>query len=144
MAPLKSTLSRALPEQLPTYKPYLFLSRFTSQYDVVLSDIRSSWIVPTFGGKVVAVDPDHPLAFVPDQDIRKLDLDRFFNEEAAFGERQQIIQKYKANYLLLSKSELVNWQGLQQSFVPQGQVVFESDKFVLISLKPKPEEDALP
>lgn len=130
--PLRSTLVHAILEQPPTYKSYLFLSRFICQYDVVLSDIQTSWIIPTFGGKVVAAL--HPLAFVPDQDVRRSDLDRFFNRKAVLSERQQIIQKYEANYLLLRKSEGVNWQDLQQSFMPQGQVVFESDSFVLISL----------
>jgi hypothetical protein len=142
LTPLKKTLLHAFFKHPPTYTSYLFLPQFTCQYDVVLSDIKSSWIVPTFGGKVVAAR--HALAFVPDQDIRKSDIDLFFNEETVFAERQQIIQKYKANYLLLNKSEIVSWQGLQQSFVHQGQVVFESDKFVLISLKPKPGKDASP
>jgi hypothetical protein len=30
----------------------------------------------------------------------------------------------------------VGWQDLLQSFMPQGQVAFENDSFVLISLKP--------
>lgn len=142
LKPLRSTLAHALLKRPPTYKSYLFLSRFTCQYDVVLSEIKSSWIVPTLGGKVVAAH--HPLAFVPDHDVRRSDLDRFFNGEAVFVERQQIIQKYKANYLLLRKSEGVSWQDLQQSFMPQGQVVFESDRFVLIALKPKLGKDAPP
>jgi hypothetical protein len=136
LQPLKTTLKNVFRERWPTSKPYQFLSQFTNQYDVVLSDINSSWIVPTFGGKVVAAG--HPLAFVPDLDVRRSDLDHFFNKEAVLSdnEHQQIIQKYKANYLLLRKSESLNWQYLQQLFMLQGQVVFESDSFVLISLKP--------
>ena len=142
LTPLRSTLTHALLDQPPTYKSYLFLSRFTGQYDVVLSDIKSSWIVPTFGGKVVAAA--HPLAFVPDQDVRRSDLDCFFNRETVFSERQKIIQKYKAKYLLLKKSDGVTCQELQQSFMLQGQVVFESDSFVLISLKHNPGKDVPP
>jgi hypothetical protein len=132
LGPLRSIVHNLF-KQAPTYKSYLFLSRFTGQYDVVLADLESSWFIPTFGGKVVAAA--HPLAFVPSQDDRRLDLDRFFNREAVLSERQQIIQKYKATYLLLRKSEAVKWQDLQQSSMPQGRVVFESDSFVLISLK---------
>ncbi len=88
--------------------------------------------MPTFGGKIVAAY--HPLAFVPDQEIRKFDLDRFFKEQASFSERQRIIRKYQAHYLLVSKS-LVNWKELEQSFMSQGRVVYESDNFVLVSLK---------
>jgi len=141
-APLRSTLAHASLKQEPTYKSYMFLSQFTGQYDVVMSDIKSSWIVPTFGGKVVAAS--NPLAFVPDYGVRRADLDRFFDRETVLSERQKIIQKYKANYLLLSKSEDVSWQDLKQSFMFQGQVEFESDRFVLISLKPILEKDTTP
>jgi hypothetical protein len=140
LKPLISTLGRSFFEQPPTYKSYLFLSRFTGQYDVVMSDIESSWIVPTFGGKVVAAS--NPVAFVPDIDVRSGDLNRFFKRDALLSERQQIIQKYGANYLLIKKSENVGWQDLQQSFMLQGKVVFESDSFVLISLKRDPGKDA--
>lgn len=134
--PLKITLWEALRERSPTYKNYLFLSRFTGQYEVVLGDIIASWMVPTFGGKIVAAA--HPLAFVPDHDARRRDLDRFFNRATGLEERQQIIQKYKANYLLLRKSK---GQHLQRPFMPQGQIVFENESFVLISLKSSREKN---
>jgi hypothetical protein len=133
MRPLGGTLLRALPTRPPTYGPYMFLSQFTRQYDVVLADVGSSYIVPTFGGKVVA--SSRPLYFVPDIDVRRSDVYRFFNGEASPGERRQIIQKYKANYLLLKKGG-GSWKELQQSFIPQGKVMYESDSFVLIRLKP--------
>jgi hypothetical protein len=142
MRPLGGTLWRALPTRPSTYESYLFLPQFTRQYDVVLSDIESSWIVPAFGGKVVATAL--PLAFVPDQDVRRADLNRFFNGETLHEEREQIIQKYKANYLLLRKRDGGNWHNLQQSFMPQGQVMFKSDSFVLIWLKPNPGKGVPP
>lgn len=132
LTPLNRTLANSLADRPPTYKPYLFLSKFIGQYDVVLADIQSSWIIPTFGGKVVAAL--HPLAFVPDHDIRRSDLKRFFNRETVFAERKHIIQKYNATYLLLRKLKKLDWQNLRQSFMTQGRVVFESDSFILISL----------
>jgi hypothetical protein len=135
LTPLTKTLSLSLPKRLPNYQPYLFLSKFTGQYDVVLADIQSSWIVPTYGGKVVAAL--HPLAFVPDQDTRRSDLERFFGGEASLAEGQQIIEKYGASYLLLTRSEYLRWGDSRQSLAPQEQVVFESDRFVLISMKPQ-------
>ncbi len=133
--PLTDVLARAAPEQTPTYKQYLFLSGLTNQYDVVLSDIRSSWLVPTFGGKIVAAI--HPLAFVPDQHVRRSDVDRFFSREATFGDRRQIIQKYNVNYLLLNKLIDGGWRELQEAFTPRhGEVVFESESFVLLALIP--------
>lgn len=134
LTPLRRTLANSLADLPPTYKPYLFLSRFTGQYDVVLSDISSSWVVPTFGGKVVAAI--HPLAFVSDHDVRRSDLDSFFNRETVFAEREQIIQKYNATYLLLRKLKKLSWQHMRQSFIPYGRIVFENDSFILISLNP--------
>jgi hypothetical protein len=134
LTPLRETLQRAFVHQAPTYQSYLFLPRLTAQYDVVFSDIRSSWIVPTFGGKVVATG--NPLPFVPDQDVRRSDVDRFFSREATLVQRQEIIQKYNANYLLLKKGGGRAAEGLQQPFLPGARVEFESDGFVLISLKP--------
>lgn len=130
--PFLRVFGHAVLGQQSSYNSYLFLSKFTKQYDVVLSDIETSWVVPTFGGKVVA--SLHPLSFVPDHDVRRADLDRFFSGETAFFERQQIVQKYRANYLLLSKSAVAPWNELKRSFMTQGQVMFESDDFVLISL----------
>ena len=136
MAPLLRTLSRSFLGRSPTHTDYQFLARFTGQYDIVLTDIYSSWFVPTFGGKVVAVPPSHPLAFVPDQDIRASDIGRFFSEESTLAERTRIMQKYRANYLLLNKSEIACWQDLRRLFAPPGEVLFESEKFVLVSLMP--------
>jgi alpha-1,6-mannosyltransferase len=116
--PLGRTFANSLRELPPTYKNYLFLSRFTGQYDVVLSDIKSSWILPTFGGKAVAAL--HYLAFVSDHDARRSDLESFFNKKTAFAERQRIIHKYNTNYLLLKKSKKLIWRDLRQSFMTQG------------------------
>ncbi|MBN2355826.1 hypothetical protein JXO59_06920, partial [candidate division KSB1 bacterium] len=130
--PLMRTVVYAIFKKQPIYTPYLFLSKFTGQYDVVLADIETSWIIPTFGGKVVAVG--NPLAFIPDQGIRRLDLERFFNKETEHYERKQIIQKYHVDYLLINKMENLNWQELYQSFINQGRSVFESDNFLLLRL----------
>lgn len=140
LTPLRETLSHILIERLPSCKPYLFLSRFTGQYDVVLSDIESSWLVPTFGGKVVAAR--HPLSFVPGHDARKSDVRCFFSKEASSRERRQILKKYRVDYLLLRKSVDLSWRDLQLSFLTEGSVVYESDNFVLISLKPGFREKA--
>lgn len=137
--PLTITLARTLHEQPPPYKSYLFLSQFIRQYDVVLSDTDTSWMVPTFGGKIVAAK--HPLAFVPDQDVRKADIDRFFDRETAKGERQKIMDKYRVKFLLLRRVGGPGWQELQQSFMSYGKLAYESDTFVLIMLSPDPGKD---
>jgi hypothetical protein len=132
--PLRDVLARARPGRQPDYEAYRFLSKYMGQYDVVLSDIRTSWLVPTFGGKIVATL--HPVAFVPDQGERWSDVDRFFTAATTTEERWRTIEKYGVGYLLLNKSTMTNWRELQSTFAPTGQLEFESDAFVLISLKP--------
>jgi hypothetical protein len=46
---------------------------------VVLSDINTSWIVPSIRGKVVGAL--HPQAFVPDQKQRFDDVNTFFDAD---------------------------------------------------------------
>ncbi|MDT7603274.1 MAG: hypothetical protein QOF61_1271 [Acidobacteriota bacterium] len=135
--PLRDTFERARPDGQPDYKAYLFLSQYTGQYEVVLSDLQTSWMVPTFGGKIVAML--HAAAFVPDQGVRRSDVDHFFSAEATPEDRQRIIEKYGVRYLLLNKSSQANWQELQREFAPTGRLAFENDKFVLISLRPQSE-----
>ncbi|MBI4514936.1 MAG: hypothetical protein HY699_03855 [Deltaproteobacteria bacterium] len=132
--PLRAALARALFASPPTYQPYRFLSQFVGQYDVVLADVGSSLIIPAFGGKVVAAA--HPLAFVPDQRVRRSDVDRFFSPDTGVAERRRIVQKYAATHLLLWKSS-VGWRNLQRSFV-EGRVAFESASVLLIALKAGP------
>jgi len=133
LRPLLSAMGRAFRGRQTTYESYLFLSRFTGQYDVILSDIKSSWMVPTFGGKVVAAL--RPLAFVPDHGVRRSDMDRFFKRETTPRDRQQIIETYGVNHVLLRKSPETNLQKLEKSLTAFGRTDFESDNFVLISLK---------
>lgn len=120
--------------QPPTYRPYQFLARATGQYEVVLADLPTSWMVPTFGGKIVAAL--HPLAFVPDQATRTADVNRFFDRSATPAERQEIVRKYKAKYLLVRKSDDGSWHGLRDNLEPLGSVAYENDTFVLLSLRP--------
>jgi len=131
-SPLKSTLERVFFPPPSTIQAYRFLSQYTGQYDVVLSDLQSSWIIPTFGGKVIAAD--HPLAFVPDHQDRQADLEHFFKPETTHPKRLQIARKYSADYLLLNKVNQPDWRNLLQSFSAEGVVVYDDDNFALISL----------
>ena len=131
---IQPALNAFMPGRPNTYQQYLFLSGLTSQYDVVLSDIDTSWVVPTFGGKVVACQ--HALAFVPEHDIRRKDVSDFFHDTTSHQRRLEIIRKYQANFLLLHKARIAMWRTMVDSFAPVGRVVFDNNQFVLISLHP--------
>ena len=111
---------------------YGFLASLTGQYDVVLSDMQTSLVVPTFGGKVVAVP--HPLAFIPDYGVRKKDVKYFFTDVALHDARLEIIKRYGVDFVLLAKARVPGWQAVTDAFQPSGRVLFSDDEFVLIDL----------
>lgn len=115
-----------------SYAEYTFLTEKVGQYDVVLTDIKSGWFVPSFGGKVVA--GGHPLAFIKDHLERRDDVKAFFKPDATDAPRREIISKYKVDYILLHKVNQPQWRDLLQSLQSFGKVIYESGKCVLIKL----------
>ena len=83
-----------------------WLCHYTNQYNVIISDISTSWRIPTYGRKVIA--GIHAQAFIKDHDERKHDLVTFFNETSDNGKRAKIIRKYNASYILIDKSKIKN------------------------------------
>jgi hypothetical protein len=125
---------RWFPPQRDTYEQYRFLSRFTGQYDVILSDLETGWPVPSFGGKIVATW--HPLAFVSDHRKRQEDVDTFFGTSTSQSDRKRILQSYRVNYILVGKRKIPDWQKLVSSLKSLGTTAHEDDAFVLIAVKP--------
>ena len=112
------------------YTEYGFLSTHTQQYDVILSDIHTSWIVPAFGGKVVA--SHHPQGFVEDYKARRQDLETFFSTCGSHGERLAIIDKYKVHFLLVNEDEVTLSPEMERSFGDFGETVYHEGKLRLI------------
>lgn len=119
------------------YKNLTFLPQFVKPGETVLSDLETSWLVPTFGGKVIA--GLHAQAFLADNDLRVAELNEFFNPSTTDTGRQAFISKYKPAYLLLDKQNTPAWQALNQKFsqAPQGHTLFENEQFLLIRLDSK-------
>jgi hypothetical protein len=122
---------RWFPPQRNTYNEYLFLSRFTGQYEVVLADIHTAWPVPCFGGKTVAAL--HPLAFVPDHDKRREDVGTFFRNHTSNSDRWKILRSYKVNYILFTK-KTPEWRKLASSLESFGPRLYEDETFILIAV----------
>ena len=99
---------------------------------MILSDTNSNWILPTFGGKVIAAQ--HPLAFIPDHQKRTEDVNRFF--QADHQNQIAIVQKYNVDFVLLNKKSIPEWIKITDSFQFFSQKVFENQHFILIYLKP--------
>lgn len=82
-----------------TYKNIVFIKNYVHSDQLVLSDTQTSWIIPTFGGKVIAAL--HPQAFVSDSTNRQHDIDLFFNLKTTKDQRIEILNKYHPKFLLL-------------------------------------------
>jgi len=115
------------------YRKYSFLSLYTEQYDLVLSDLETSSYLPAFGGKVIA--QPFPVYFVPDYAERKRDLLLFFSQPATDEERMAIIKKYKPDYLLIRKALSGASPAVYNSLARFGTVVYSDRDFLLLSLK---------
>ena len=111
-----------------------FIARFLQPNDVVISDIHTSWMIPSFGGKVVAAL--HPLAFVPDHLVRTDDLVKFFKDDSTDLERARIQKKYQPKYLVINKLTQPNWKSMSAHYCSPGvgAKVFENQLFELILL----------
>jgi hypothetical protein len=114
-------------------KEYSFLGNYTKQNEVILSDLSTSYIIPTFGGKVVA--SGRPILFVNENETRMQDVLKFFSVKCSVSERIQILQKYHCNYILLNKVVLGNNLMDDQSLSCRlGDIIFENSQFKLIKV----------
>ncbi len=128
-------LQGCMPDSPNVRSRFAFLTKFVPQDDVVLSDWAATWVVPTFGGKVVA--PERPQAFVPDNDQRQRikDVNDFYSPTADYNTRLAIVRKYGCRHILVSRENQASRE-IIRSFLPLGSVVYEDNQFVLLSLGP--------
>jgi hypothetical protein len=72
--------------------------------DVVLSDLETSWLIPSSRGRVIAAQ--HYEFFVPDQPRRIADLMAFFDEKTSAGCRLEILRRNRARWIVLNSSQI--------------------------------------
>ena len=145
MGEIKATVTRALTaaNSLVNGRPVLhrmtfghleFLRDKIEPGSVVLANLDTSWIIPTFGAKVVALL--HPHAFIGDLDRRGQDLAEFFSTGAPRELRERTIEHYGVRYILLSRTRDPAWQEILDQFASRGgaSVVYEDPDAVLVKL----------
>ncbi len=117
-----------------SYKDLLFLEQQVDAKSVVLSDINTSWIVPSIRGKVVGAL--HPQAFVPDQRQRFDDVNTFFEPTTSIQQQITIAKKYHVDFLLINKEATPQYQELANRFTgdDKGKITYTSNKYILIKL----------
>jgi hypothetical protein len=69
------------------------------EHDIVLSDLRTSWLIPSVNGRVVAVN--HYELFVPDQRKRWHDVLDFFTPGDSDLHREQVVREYNIRWIVL-------------------------------------------
>jgi hypothetical protein len=126
---LKPRLDIAVPQY---NDQYAFIETFTHEGDVVFADLEAGWMIPTFGGKIVATQ--HPLAFVPDHRDRQADLVRFFAPGTSIDERRELIARYDAKFVLLRNGQTAAPDDEAQ-LRSLGKVVREADGLTLIRIE---------
>lgn len=101
---------------------------------VVLANVNTSWIIPTFGAKVVALL--HPHAFVEDLDRRAEDVEAFFASGHSADARRAIIDRYGVRYLLVSKSRDAACEEIVRQFKTEASLIYEDSESLLIRVAP--------
>jgi hypothetical protein len=99
--------------------------------DVVLSDVDTSWMIPSEHGRIVSAL--HYELFVPDQPQRADDVAKFFATPSE-AERDRIVSKYRVQWIVLDREKLDDV--LFQTLLRQPAVVREAGPYVLMRTDP--------
>jgi len=95
--------------------------------DVVLSDLETSWMIPSEHGRIVSAL--HYELFVLDQPQRTADLERFFATQSE-ADRDQIIDKYHVQWIVLDRDKLDDH--VYQTLLRRAAVAREVGPYVLM------------
>jgi hypothetical protein len=75
-----------------------------AEHDVVLSDLRTSWLVPSYNGRIVSAI--HYELFVPNQPRRWHDVIDFFTPGNGQAHRERVVREYNVRWIALDRSVL--------------------------------------
>jgi hypothetical protein len=99
--------------------------------DVVLTDSRTSYMVPAFTGRVVAWR--HPVYWVPDHTERQHALERFFTA-ATDDERRAVIARYGVRWILLDRRQVRLTPEEEGRLLVLGSVVADRESLLLLDV----------
>jgi hypothetical protein len=104
------------------------LLKGVGEHDVVLSDIRTSWLVPSYNGRIVSAI--HYELFVPNQPRRWHDVIDFFTPGDSELHREHVVREYDVRWIVLDKSSLD--KSVYDALLRPSAVVAHVDTFVLM------------
>lgn len=119
-------------EERMEIKDYHFLQKIVGDYDVVIADPQISFVFPSFSGRAIGFYINHINPFVSDYDRRAMDIETFFSKNATKDQRQEIISRYNASYILVNfrNEDMESYKGMQE----HGETVHYDKKFALIKI----------
>lgn len=113
---------------LDTYRRFNNMRDYIKPKDIVMANMNSSWKLPAIlGCKVVGVLHSNP--FMKDYFLRRDQTNLFFNKNTSDKTREEILKKYKVNYILFSKKREGNLINTRY-----GKLVYEDDEYALLKV----------
>ncbi len=117
-------------------KPYLFLKKYLTSSDVVMTEIMPSWPIPmAIGAKIVPLAHYDPL-IINESEMRAKAVYKFIRANLELNERKQILLKYKVTHILVDEE---NRNFYDSSFVNQldslGTFLVEKNHLTLYKVK---------
>ena len=112
------------------FTEYNFLKEKVGRYEVVMSDQRTSWLIPTFSGKAVCLI--HPNPLIPDHYERLNDVETFFDANTTSETRVEILRKYNVSYILLNLDLKPFDDETIAAITELGNISFQNSHFILI------------
>lgn len=120
-----------MPGRGSNYSDLLFLTRETKQYDVILSDLTTSNIIPALGGKVVAYE--RYAYWVADHAERRRDVRLFLSDTASRADRLEILKNRHVTHILLNTRE-GGGDRIADALLSFGYVAYRSPRHLLIAV----------
>jgi hypothetical protein len=72
--------------------------------DVVISDVETMWVIPSSKGRVVS--SLHGELFTPAQDVRRKDIETFFDPATLDAARIEILDRYDVRWIVLNDQKI--------------------------------------
>ena len=117
------------------YNKFSFLKSEVTPNDIILSDSKSNWIIPSYNGKVIA--SRHPLYWIDDYKERRTDVTSFFSKESSDSLRLITIQNYRPDYILINFSNIEISSSTHRWLKSLGETVYEENNLELLKLHQK-------
>jgi hypothetical protein len=115
-----------------TFGNLVFINQYVTSNDLVIADIETSWMAPSFGGKVIGAL--HPQAFVVDMPARNQAITAFFNSQLNKAQRLEILRQYQPKFLILDIQN-PHSSTIQEELSEFIQIIDQNVKYRLFSIR---------